>query len=334
MKQRVIFPFTAIVNQELMKLGLILNAINPSISGILIRGEKGTGKTTAVRALAQILPEIEVFEEDPFNLCPHTEKNLYQDYMKLLEKNVQTRPAIVKRKVKVVELPLGATEDRVVGTLDLEKAIKKGEKRISPGLLASCHRGILYVDEINLLEDHIVDILLDAAAMGINIIEREGISFVHPARFVLVGTMNPEEGELRPQLLDRFGLCVTVKGISDPEKRVELINRRLAFEEDPYGFSQQWEKKQKDLTSLIHKAKELYPRVKISEELMLDVVNRCISHGVDGHRADIVMIKTAKTLAAYHQRKKVIEEDVEVAAKLTLPHRARTNPFEEVKESI
>ena len=235
MKNRPIYPFTAIVGQEKMKLALMLNVVNPSLSGVLIRGEKGTAKSTAVRALADILPEITVFAEDPFHLDPEEEMDAYAEIRRITQgHHAEVRPEVIKRKVRVVELPVGATEDRVVGTLDLEHALKKGEKRIEPGILAQAHRNILYVDEVNLLDDHVVDVLLDSAAMGVNTIEREGVSFSHPARFTLVGTMNPEEGELRPQLLDRFGLCVNIEGIHTAEDRVAIMERRAAFDLDPF----------------------------------------------------------------------------------------------------
>ncbi|MDP6560459.1 MAG: ATP-binding protein, partial [Candidatus Binatia bacterium] len=218
--RKVIYPFTAIVGQEQMKKGLVLNAINPNLSGILVRGEKGTAKSTAVRALAALLPDLDVVEDCRFSCNPFNENEMCSDCLERLAEG-ETLPA-VKRKTKVANLPVNATEDRVVGTLDLEQAIKKGEKHFEAGVLAEANRGILYVDEVNLLDDHIVDMLLDSAAMGVNIIEREGVSYTHPAKFILVGTMNPEEGELRPQLLDRFGLCVNIEGIDDTDQRVEV----------------------------------------------------------------------------------------------------------------
>src|SRR5512146_443449 len=229
-----IFPFTAIVNQEKMKRALVLNAINPLIGGVLIRGERGTAKSTAVRALAALLPEISVVADCPFSCNPHEPDRLCD--------NCRARVAlgeelpVARRKVRLVDLPVSATEDRVVGTLDIEQAIKRGEKRFEPGVLAAANRGILYVDEVNLLDDHVVDLLLDSAAMGVNVVEREGISFSHPARFILVGTMNPEEGDLRPQLLDRFALCVDIQGIHDPQARMAILQRNLDFEGDPEGF--------------------------------------------------------------------------------------------------
>ncbi len=338
MKRNIpIYPFVAIVGQRRMKLALVLNVINPTLSGVLIRGEKGTAKSTAVRALADILPEIEVFENDPFQLSPDEEYDIYRECIKAvygreyLERGESKR---IKRKVKVVELPVGATEDRVVGTLDLEHALKKGEKRIEPGILAAAHRGILYVDEVNLLEDHVVDVLLDSAAMGVNTIEREGVSFSHPSRFTLVGTMNPEEGELRPQLLDRFGLCVIVEGVQDTEERVKIMERRLAFEENPEGFCSRWQKASEELSQRIKNAMEILPEVEIDRSLLFEIANYCLEVGVDGHRADIIMLKTSKTLAAWDGRKKVELEDIVKAAEFALPHRVRRRPLEEIRGDV
>ncbi len=328
--KRSLYPFCAIVGQDMMKLALLLNVIDPSISGVLIRGERGTGKSTVVRSLVDILPSIRVIDGDPFNLSPDTEMDVYRESRKVLGEGEEEEIHIITRRVKVVELPLGVTEDRVVGSLDMEYALRKGMRRIQPGILADAHRGILYVDEINLLEDHIVDILLDCAAMGVNTIEREGISFSHPSRFVLVGTMNPEEGELRPQLLDRFGLCVNVSSVEEMEKRIEIVERRLAFEADPWSFCKSWEREQNRLRERIEKAIHLYPRVEISRELLVSIISRCLEMEVDGHRADIVMLKAAKALAAYNGREWVEEEDVEKASLLALPHRMRRSPFEEV----
>ncbi|MCX7822853.1 MAG: ATP-binding protein [Syntrophobacterales bacterium] len=332
-----LYPFVAIVGQEKMKRALIFNIINPTLSGVLIRGEKGTGKSTAVRALAHILPKIEVVKDCPFNLpdgdpqgvcadCPRTECSR--------EVMGGIKPEKVWREIRVVELPVGATEDRVVGTLDLEYALKKGEKRIEPGLLASAHRGILYVDEVNLLDDHVVDVLLDSAAMGVNTIEREGISFSHPARFTLVGTMNPEEGELRPQLLDRFGLCVHVEGLKEAESRVTVMERRIAFDEDPESFCKAWEEESKALVERIERARKLYPEVIVPRNLLFDIASFCLDVGVDGHRADIIMLKTAKTIAAFEGRMEVLPKDIEEAAELVLPHRIRKQPFIDVVEDI
>ncbi len=325
--KRVIFPFPAIVGQELMKLGLILNVINPTLSGVLIRGEKGTGKSTAVRALAQILPEIEVVENCPFQCEPQDK----QEICPTCQLNASCDPErVIKRRVKVIELPISATEDRVVGTIDIEHALKRGEKKIEPGILAAAHRGILYVDEVNLLDDHIVDVLLDSAAMGVNTIEREGVSFSHPARFVLVGTMNPEEGEIRPQLLDRFGLCVNIQGLNSADERIEIVKRREEFEVSPQKFIKKWQPESQKLVERINNAKKLYPRVTIDDAILKKIVDLVIDLGIDGHRGEIMMMKVAKTAAAFDGRTKVESRDIETSAELCLSHRVRRKPFEEV----
>lgn len=324
-----VYPFTAIVGQEKMKKALILNAINPKVGGVLIRGEKGTAKSTAVRALANLLPEIEVVQGCKFHCNPHDISTMCEE---CLEKVKSRTLNISFEKMKVIDLPVSATEDRVVGTLDIEHAIKKGEKRFEPGVLAYAHRGILYVDEINLLDDHLVDVLLDSAAMGVNTIEREGISYSHPASFVLVGTMNPEEGELRPQLLDRFGLCVDIKGIRDVAQRVELIKYRLSYEADPEAFAASWQAAESELRAQILLAQKLLSDVKISDSMLELVSQICVDMGVDGHRADITMMKTSITLAAFNGRTEVLEEDVKEAAELVLPHRMRRKPFDNPSE--
>ncbi len=337
MEKRHIYPFAAIVGQEKMKLGLILNIINPTLSGVLIRGEKGTAKSTAVRALADILPTIDVVQGCPFQLPPEQKETTCIDCTR-----VQCRDLIlngkpvrsIKRKVRVVELPVGATEDRVVGTMDMEQALKKGEKRIEPGILAAAHRGILYMDEVNLLDDHVVDVLLDSAAMGVNTVEREGVSFTHPAKFTLVGTMNPEEGELRPQLLDRFGLCINIEGITESEKRVEVMERRARFDEDPEGFCAEWDQESKNIVERIEAAIRLYPEVKIDRGLLFEIASYCLDVGVDGHRGDIISLKAAKTLAAFNGRKEVIRDDIDTAAELVLPHRVRRQPFQDVAVDV
>jgi len=335
MGKKITFPFVAIVGQEQMKLALILNIINPSLSGVLIRGEKGTAKSTAVRALAEILPEIKQVEDCPFNLAVSEIGILCRDCATInCPASRGESCGITSLGIKVVELPVGATEDRVVGTMDLEYALKKGEKRIEPGLLAAAHRGILYVDEVNLLDDHVVDVLLDSAAMGVNTIEREGISFSHPARFTLVGTMNPEEGELRPQLLDRFGLCVNIQGSLDPEDRVAVMERRAAFDHDAEGFCRKWIDQSRDLSERISKAMDTLPRVTIDRSLLYEIASFCLDVGVDGHRGDIIILKTAKTLAAYKGRQSVISEDIHQAAELALPHRIRRKPLQEVSEDV
>lgn len=337
MNKNPIYPFVAIVGQEKMKLALLLNIINPTLSGVLIRGEKGTAKSTAVRALAEILPAIEVVRDCPFQLLPDQAGDVCRECARVecSRKVLNHEPVeTVWRGIHVVELPVGATEDRVVGTMDLEHALKKGEKRIEPGILAAAHRGILYVDEVNLLDDHVVDVLLDSAAMGVNTIEREGVSFSHPARFTLVGTMNPEEGELRPQLLDRFGLCVNIVGIEDPEARVAVMERRAAFDEDPERFCEQWEEESRILVEKIEKAIDLYPEVTIDRKLLYEIASYCLDVGVDGHRGDIIILKTAKTLAALNGRTEVVQADIDTAAELALPHRIRRQPLQEIVMDI
>jgi len=325
--KRPIFPFAALVGQERLKKALILNAINPLLGGVLIRGEKGTAKSTAARGLAQLLPPIKVVVDCPFH-CDPEGTGLICDSCRQRLAQGDSLPSR-ERPMPVVDLPLGTTEDRLLGTIDLEKAIKTGEKHFEPGILAAAHRGILYVDEVNLLDDHLVDVLLDAAAMGMNVVEREGISFSHPARFILVGTMNPEEGELRPQLLDRFGLCVEVAGLPEQECRMEVMQRWLAFEADPESFCRQWQPEQEQLRQLVQKAREGLPQVRYSTDILRLISRICLDQGVDGHRADLFMLKVAQTLAAYHGRQEVREGDVREAAELVLLHRLRRKPFSE-----
>lgn len=327
MKRTAVYPFTAIVGQDAMKLSLILNVINPALGGVLIKGEKGTAKSTAVRALAELLPAMDIVHGCKFHCNPYDTNNLCDECAKALQENGQLLADTAK--MRVVELPVSATEDRVVGTLDIEHAIKHGEKKFEPGILALANRNILYVDEINLLDDHVVDVLLDAAAMGVNTVEREGVSYSHPARFVLVGTMNPEEGDIRPQLLDRFGLSVVVTGEHEPTMRVEVIKRRLAYELDADAFNENFQAEQIALADKITAAQNILPEVVISDELLAVVAKLAIELGVDGHRADITVIKTAITVAAYNGRKEVELEDLKQAAKLVLPHRMRRRPFEE-----
>ncbi|MBP2657210.1 MAG: chlI2 [Firmicutes bacterium] len=321
-----VYPFTAIVGQEDMKLALILNVINPALGGVLIKGEKGTAKSTAVRALADLLPAMEAVKECQFHCDPQDQHHMCEA---CVEKNKTAALTTQSVKMKVVELPVSATEDRVVGTLDIEHAIKCGEKKFDPGILAQANRNILYVDEINLLDDHVVDVLLDAAAMGVNTVEREGVSYSHPARFVLVGTMNPEEGDIRPQLLDRFGLSITVTGEHQSEQRVEVIKRRLGYEQDSDVFSSAYQQEQAELGKAILQASRLLPQVTIADELLTLVANMSIKLEVDGHRADITVIKTALTLAAFDGRDKVTVEDIKKAVRLALPHRMRRRPFED-----
>jgi len=330
-RERIVYPFAAIVNQDLLKLALIINAINPRIGGLLIRGEKGSGKSMAVRALADLLPEIEVVKGCPFNCNPHDPTNMCDVCREKYYKGEQL--PIEKKKMKVVTLPIGATEDRVIGSLDIEKAIREGIKALQPGILAEANQNILYVDEINLLPDHIVDDILDAAASGWNIIEREGISVSHPSRFILVGTMNPEEGELRPQLLDRLPLSVTIRGIRDEDLRIEVIRRNIEFSENPIEFRKKYEEEQNKLKERIIKARELLEKVEVPEPILRAVARLCLSLNVDGHRPDIVIIQAAKALAAFSGRTTIEVNDIKIAAKLALSHRTRRGGFEEPASS-
>jgi len=323
-ENRLVYPFAAIVGQERMKMALLLNAISPQIGGALIRGEKGTAKSTLVRGLSVLLPEIEVVEGCPYSCDPKDAPHLCEICQRRL-KETGSLPA-VKRRVRVVDLPIGATEDRVVGTLDLEYAIKQGKKRFEPGILAQAHRGILYIDEVNLLNDHIVDIILDAAAMGINIVEREGVSYSHPARFILVGTMNPEEGELRPQLMDRFGMCVTVEGCLEPHERASIILKREAFDQDPSAFSRQWEPEQEKIRRHLDHAIECLPSVSISDEMVNLCCRIAIESFVAGHRADLILRLASLALAAFNNKKQVDDDDVQSVADLVLFHRRRQPP--------
>ncbi len=322
---RPTFPFTAIVGQERMKRALVLNAINPRLGGVLIRGEKGTAKSTAVRALPRLLPPIEVVTACPFGCGPHRDTACDECQAALAAGTTGT----VTRRVPMINLPVGATEDRVAGTIDIEEAISKGRRRFEPGLLASANRGILYVDEVNLLNDHLVDIILDAAAMGMNYVEREGISVAHPAQFILVGTMNPEEGDLRPQLLDRFALAVEVEGTPDRADRAEVVRRRIAFEANPVAFAATWDPSDQEERDRIGHAQSLLPSVFLDERMLDLITHLCCDLRVDGLRADIVMHKAAVTLAAYAGRSTVTEGDVRDAAELALLHRRRRQPFEQ-----
>ena len=324
---RQVFPFTAIVGQEKMKRALILNAINPQIGGVLIRGERGTAKSTAARALAALLPDLNVVADCPFNCDPQVPA-LMCDNCRLRLDEGEALPVTVRR-TGFVDLPVSATEDRVVGTLDIEKAIQTGHKHFEPGVLAAANRGLLYVDEVNLLDDHVVDLLLDSAAMGVNVVEREGISFQHPSRFILVGTMNPEEGELRPQLLDRFALCVEIKGLGDPGQRVDVLERCIQFEEDPEGFQEEWAPYEQRLGEEIVAARRTLPRVRYRAEDLHLIAELSASFDVDGHRADIVILKAAMASAAFAGREHVNEIDILQAAELALPHRLKRQPLED-----
>ena len=318
------FPFTAIVGQTAMKRALILNAINTRIGGVLIRGKKGTAKSTAVRSLAALLPEVSVLRGCPYS-CPPEER---QGLCQLCQPSGEDTQSVT-RQVRIVDLPVGATEDRLVGSLDIEQAIKSGSRSFEPGLIAATHRGILYVDEVNLLNDHLVDVLLDAAAMGRNYVEREGISVSHAAQFILVGTMNPEEGDLRPQLLDRFGLAVEVDSAFTPEERREVVKRRIAYESDPFTFMDQWQDSEAEERERILHSQQLLDKVTVTEDILELITDICAEYQVDGLRADIVMYKTASTIAAYEGRDHVVVDDVREAAEMTLLHRQRRQPFQQ-----
>ncbi|HFC09320.1 MAG TPA: magnesium chelatase [Chloroflexi bacterium] len=322
-----IFPFTAIVNQERMKRALILNAIDQRIGGVLIRGERGTAKSTAARALAALLPQVKVVKGCRFGCDPDQPETWCTECQARAEAGEDLAHQWVWKPVPFVNLPVSATEDRVVGTLDIERAIQRGERHFEPGVLAAANRGILYIDEVNLLDDHVVDLLLDAAAMGVNIVEREGISFWHPARFILVGTMNPEEGDLRPQLLDRFALAVDIRGVSDPAQRVEIIERNIAFEASPEGFREAWQPHEKVLAERIVRARELLPNVTYTSRDLLTIATFTASLGVDGHRADMVILKAARAQAAYEGRTAITTDDIMLAAELALPHRLKRTPL-------
>ncbi len=326
---RPVYPFSALVGQERLKQALILCAINPRIGGVLIRGEKGTAKSTAVRGLAQLLPLLDVVAGCPYNCSPSRPAGVCPICM------AQRPPGEMlprtTRPTPLVELPVSASEDRVVGSLDLEHAITEGQRRFEPGLLAQVNRGLLYVDEVNLLDDHLVDVLLDAAAMGVNTVEREGISVSHPARFILVGTMNPEEGELRPQLLDRFGLAVEIAGLTSVADRVQVIERRMAYEEEPEQFAAQWQHAEREIADRIVAARDLLPQVIIQSSDMAVVASLALDLGVDGHRADLTILETARTQAAWSHRTTLTVADIQLAAELALPHRLRRQPFVEIK---
>ncbi len=324
-------PFSAIVGQDALKTALLLNAVDPRVGGVLIRGEKGTAKSTAVRALAGVLPPIDVVEGCRFGCDPAEPGAWCVDCRARREEGPLPK---MQRRPRIVDLPVSATEDRLVGTLDFEAALKRGEREFHPGLLASANRGILYVDEVNLLDDHLVDTLLDAAAMGINIVEREGVSFQHPASFILVGTMNPEEGEIRPQLLDRFGLCVDVEAVREPEARVEIVRRRHAFEEDQTGFIADWADAEHDVQTRLRHGHLRLPSVRVPEEVLYAIADLAIRAGVDGHRADSVMARAATANAALEGRQEVALTDIERVAGMVLAHRLKRTPFDDIQADV
>ena len=313
------FPFTAIVEQERLKQALLLNAVHPAVGGVLIVGPAGTGKSTAVRGLAELLPEIDVVADCPFSCDP-------ADPCPVCRSRDDELP-VGRRRRRIVDLPLNATEDRVAGTVDIARALREGERALEPGLLAEANRGILYVDEINLLDDHLTDILLDAAALGVNVVEREGISIAHPARFLLVGTMNEEEGDLRPQIADRIGLRVEVDVVVDPEARAEIVRRREAFTAEPQSLLGSWADAQAELAEGLAAAERLVPGVRVPDHLYLAVGQLTVKAGVTSHRADVTIVEAAKAVAALAGRSEVEVEDVVGAASLALGHRLPIDPF-------
>jgi len=326
--RRVVFPFTAIVGQEEMKLALLLNVIDPKIGGVMIMGDRGTGKSTTIRALADLLPEIPVVANDPFNSDP-SDPDLMSDEVRQKAATGAEVP-IEWKKVQMVDLPLGATEDRVCGTIDIEKALSEGVKAFEPGLLAKANRGILYVDEVNLLDDHLVDVLLDSAASGWNTVEREGISIRHPARFVLVGSGNPEEGELRPQLLDRFGMHAEIHTVKEPALRVQIVEQRSEFDQNPPSFLEKYKSEQEALQQKIVNAQKLLPQAKLDYDLRVKISEVCSELDVDGLRGDIVTNRAAKALTAFEGRTEVTVDDIRRVITLCLRHRLRKDPLESI----
>src|ERR1700730_2740189 len=325
---RVVYPFTGIVGQEEMKLALLLSVVDPNIGGVIIMGHRGTGKSTAVRALADLLPPIKKVKGCHYGCDPDRVNELCEDCAFKLTRDGHLHG--VRGAVPVVDLPLGATEDRVCGTLDIERALVSGVKAFEPGLLARANRGFLYIDEVNLLDDHLVDVLLDAAASGRNVVEREGISVSHPSRFVLVGSGNPEEGELRPQLLDRFGLYTQITTITDLEERVEIIERRERFDDAPLAFRATQANEQDKLRRRITRAKKLLVRGEIDRELLMLIAQLCVSLKVDGHRGELTIARAARAVAAFEGRAKASAYDVERVAVMSLRHRLRRDPLETV----
>lgn len=316
-----------------MKRALVLNAVNPRIGGVLIRGERGTAKSTAARALAALLPEVRVVADCRFGCDPDRPTTWCTECKERAVVTGGILP-VTTRRTSFVNLPVSATEDRVVGTLDIEKAIKQGERHFEAGVLAAANRGLLYIDEVNLLDDHVVDLLLDSAAMGVNVVEREGISFAHPARFILVGTMNPEEGDLRPQLLDRFALSVEIHGLAAPADRMAIMERTLAFEADPEGFRGYWMPKEKELSEEIEKGREVVDQVEYSKRDLHAIAALTASLQVDGHRADLVILKAARAHAALFGRLAITDTDIALAAELALPHRVKRGPFQQAEVNL
>lgn len=327
-RRRAVFPFTAIVGQEEMKLALLLNVIDPKVGGVMIMGDRGTGKSTTIRALADLLPEITVVADDPFNSDPSDPDIMSDAVRQQLEQQAEIK--VAQKKVPMVDLPLGATEDRVCGTIDIEKALSEGVKAFEPGLLAKANRGILYVDEVNLLDDHLVDVLLDSAASGWNTVEREGISIRHPARFVLVGSGNPEEGELRPQLLDRFGMHAEIRTVKEPALRVQIVEQRAEFDQNSQQFLETYQPQQEELQKKLVSAQELLPSVQIDYDLRVKISEVCSELDVDGLRGDIVTNRAAKALTAFEGRNEVTVDDIRRVMTLCLRHRLRKDPLESI----
>lgn len=327
-RRRPVFPFTAIVGQDEMKLALLLNVIDPKIGGVMIMGDRGTGKSTTIRALADLLPEIEVVADDPFNSSPNDPELMGDEVRQKTEQGASVPIAL--KKVPMVDLPLGATEDRVCGTIDIEKALSEGVKAFEPGLLAKANRGILYVDEVNLLDDHLVDVLLDSAASGWNTVEREGISIRHPARFVLVGSGNPEEGELRPQLLDRFGMHAEIRTVKEPALRVQIVEQRTDFDQNPQSFLDNYQTQQEELRQKLVSAQSQLPSVTIDYDFRVKISQVCAELDVDGLRGDIVTNRAAKALAAFEGRTEVTVNDIRRVVTLCLRHRLRKDPLESI----
>lgn len=325
---RPVFPFTAIVGQEEMKLALILNVIDPKIGGVMIMGDRGTGKSTTVRALVDLLPEIQVVADDPFNSDPKDPELMSQEVRGRLQRK-ETVP-IATKKISMVDLPLGATEDRVCGTIDIEKALTEGVKAFEPGLLAKANRGILYVDEVNLLDDHLVDVLLDSAASGWNTVEREGISISHPARFILVGSGNPEEGELRPQLLDRFGMHAQIGTVKEPNLRVQIVEQRANFDAAPLEFRETYQDSQAQLGNQILEARNLLPQIQLEYDYRVKISQICSELDVDGLRGDLVTNRASKAIASFEGRTEVTPEDIFRVIPLCLRHRLRKDPLESI----
>lgn len=327
---RPVFPFTAIVGQEEMKLALILNVIDPKIGGVMIMGDRGTGKSTTVRALVDLLPEIEVVADDPFNSDPHDPEMMSQEVRRRLQ--AKENLPVSSRKITMVDLPLGATEDRVCGTIDIEKALTGGIKAFEPGLLAKANRGILYVDEVNLLDDHLVDVLLDSAASGWNTVEREGISISHPARFILVGSGNPEEGELRPQLLDRFGMHAQIGTVKEPELRVQIVEERAQFDSAPLHFRKKYGPIQEQLADRIVQARVRLRDVTIDYDLKVKISQICSELDVDGLRGDMVTNRASLALTAFEGRTEVTPNDIYRIIPLCLRHRLRKDPLASIDD--